>query len=188
VEYEDIPEEDDTPVTEEKVTAAEPAPEAKAAEPEVEDETTVTSEPAEPSTTSAPVTAAPTGTDKMSRLKQVGVDTDTGLLYCQGDEEFYISMLESFVEESTDKKRDLDKFLKDEDLKNYAITVHSVKSTSKMIGIMELSDKAKALEEAAKNDDMDTVSNGMDDLMNEYDKVITNLENVLSDSSDKEVR
>ncbi len=188
VEYEDIPEEDDTPVTEEKVTAAEPAPEAKAAEPAVEVEATVTSEPAEPSTASEPVMTAPAGTDKMSRLKQVGVDTDTGLLYCQGDEEFYISMLESFVEESADKKRDLDKFLKDEDLKNYAITVHSVKSTSKMIGIMELSDKAKALEEAAKNDDMDTVSNGMDDLMNEYDKVITNLENVLSDSSDKEVR
>ena len=188
VEYEDIPEEDDTHVIEERVTAAEPEPEVKAFEPEVEDEVTVTSEPAEPSTASEPVMTAPVGTDKMSRLKQVGVDTDTGLLYCQGDEEFYISMLESFVEESADKKRDLDKFLKDEDLKNYAITVHSVKSTSKMIGIMELSDKAKALEEAAKNDDMDTVSNGMDDLMNEYDKVITNLENVLSDSSDKEVR
>lgn len=188
VEYEDIPEEDDTHVIEERVTAAEPEPEVKASEPEVEDEATVTSEPAEPSTASEPVMTAPAGTDKMSRLKQVGVDTDTGLLYCQGDEEFYISMLESFVEESADKKRDLDKFLKDEDLKNYAITVHSVKSTSKMIGIMELSDKAKALEEAAKNDDMDTVSNGMDDLMNEYDIVITNLENVLSDSSDKEVR
>lgn len=128
------------------------------------------------------------GADAMSRLRAVGVDTETGLLYCQGDEEFYISMLESFIQESADKKKDLKQFFEAGDLKNYAITVHAVKSTSKMIGIMELSDKAKSLEEAAKNDDLDSVNNGMDDLMSEYDSVITNLKNVLSDPSDKEVR
>ena len=38
------------------------------------------------------------------------------------------------------------------DWHNYEILVHALKSTSKMIGISDLSEKAKALEMAAKED------------------------------------
>ncbi len=127
------------------------------------------------------------GADTMSRLRAIGVDTDMGLLYCQGDEEFYISMFDSFMEEAVDKKRELNEFLKAKDLKNYAITVHSVKSTSKMIGIMGLSEMARSMEEAAKNGDLEAVSRRAEELIGEYDSVLTTLKGILHDSFNGEV-
>ena len=83
-------------------------------------------------------------------LDNSGIDTEKGLYYSQGDEELYKELLRRFVEEADAKKAALSKAYKEGDSKNYEIFIHALKSTSKMIGALELSDKAKELEELAK--------------------------------------
>ena len=88
--------------------------------------------------------------DEWAILDNSGVDTERGLYYSQGDEELYKMLLKRFVEESEEKKAALSRAYKDGDYRNYEIFVHALKSTSKMIGALELSDRAKELEELAK--------------------------------------
>ncbi|MCR4888472.1 MAG: response regulator [Ruminococcus sp.] len=88
--------------------------------------------------------------DVYSRLRQCGVDIDAGLGYCQGDEEFYRTLLIQFASGTAEKKNNLEKYLSSDDIKNYEIIIHSLKSSSKMIGDMSLSEKARQLEMAAK--------------------------------------
>ena len=57
------------------------------------------------------------------------------------------------------------------DWKNYQIVVHALKSTSLSIGATALSDRAKALELAAKDGDLDFITANHADLMTAYKKV-----------------
>ena len=59
----------------------------------------------------------------------------------------------------------------DEDIKNYQILVHALKSTSLSIGAENLSEQAKALELAAKDNDVAKIHAGHADLMTSYRKV-----------------
>ena len=59
-------------------------------------------------------------------------------------------MLKQYVAEAPVKQSGMDRYFENKDSKNYEILVHALKSTSRMIGASELSDKAKALEGYAK--------------------------------------
>lgn len=109
--------------------------------------------------------------DKFLLLKALGFDVDAGLMYSQDDEELYIMIVKQFASESKEKKEKLERFLKAEDMPNYAIIVHALKSTSKLIGNMALSDKAKALEFAAKAGDTEFVKANHDEFMKEYSEI-----------------
>ncbi len=52
-----------------------------------------------------------------SRIRQCGVDVDTGLGYCQGDDEFYRTLLVQFASESAGKKKILEDYFSSEDIK-----------------------------------------------------------------------
>ncbi|MCR5790082.1 MAG: response regulator [Lachnospiraceae bacterium] len=101
----------------------------------------------------APDTLPETGADlHLSPLEQVaalGVDTQTGLHYCQDDEDLYKQILLEYAKNAPGKQKDAVTFCDQKDYPNYKIIVHALKSTSKMIGAAKLSDMAKALEEAA---------------------------------------
>jgi len=83
------------------------------------------------------------------QLRSLGIDT-AGLKYCMGDMEFYQSLLRQFASEEKEKSPLMGRYYESSDWYNYEILVHALKSTAKMIGAMDLSDKAKALEMAAK--------------------------------------
>ncbi|MBR1873627.1 MAG: response regulator [Eubacterium sp.] len=82
-------------------------------------------------------------------LKAVGVDTALGLEYCADDEDFYRMMLSDFAENSDESVRILNESLASKDMETYEIRVHSVKSTSRLIGAMGIGDAAESLEHAA---------------------------------------
>ena len=88
--------------------------------------------------------------DRDTLLEEAGIHTRTGRHYCQDDEDFYWSLLIQFAGEISEKQEKLDNYLKAGDWGNYAIEVHALKSSAKMIGAEELSKEAKYLEEAAK--------------------------------------
>ncbi|MEE3468155.1 MAG: response regulator [Eubacterium sp.] len=90
-------------------------------------------------------------TDELfDRLHALGVDTDKGLGYCQNDLDFYHKLLAEYAKTPDKKLADLKRFFEEQDWKNYAIRVHAIKSTSKMIGAASLSETARRLEDAAK--------------------------------------
>ncbi len=68
---------------------------------------------------------------------------------------------------------DIKRFYADQDWENYRIVVHSVKSTSKMIGAMDLSEQSLALEMASKDADADFIFAHHDALVEDFNKVIT---------------
>ena len=107
----------------------------------------------------------------MGALKALGIDTKSGLLYCQNDMEFYQELLLQYAGEAAGKMKAANRNFKDGDLKNYEILVHALKSTSKMIGAAELSEAAYKLEKAAKDGDEETIRNGHDSAMTEYKRL-----------------
>ena len=109
--------------------------------------------------------------DEYAVLKRIGIDTDMGLQYCQNDSAFYRTLLTEYVQSKAEKIENLRKSLESCDWKNYAIYVHSLKSTSKMIGATLLSEMAARLEVAANAGDGDTILAGHDPMMDRYDKV-----------------
>ena len=102
------------------------------------------------------------------RLERCGVDYAEGLRYCQDDDEFYRSLLMQFASEAAEKQSLLAGYYAGQDIKNYEILVHSLKSTSKMIGCAELSEQARALEFAAKEDRTDYIREHHSEVMTAY--------------------
>lgn len=93
--------------------------------------------------------------DWLGRLRQGGVNTVAGLQYSREDAAFYRQVVEKFMGDYEKNYKKLSEFYREKDMENYRISVHALKSTSKMIGADVFSGKAKAAEDAAKN--LDTV-------------------------------
>lgn len=105
---------------------------------------------------------------RMTRLENNGINTRSGLQYCRGDMEFYEELLLKFAEDAARKEAELDDFLKREDMENYRIRVHAVKSTAKMVGADELSEMARRAEDAAKNGDAVYVREHHGEILDKY--------------------
>ncbi len=114
----------------------------------------------------------------LDRVAALGIDTKTGLYYCQKDEEFYKSVLLEYTESSSKKLQDAAKFLAADDYPNYQIIVHAIKSTSKMIGAAKLSELALALEDAAKAGDGAFIKDHHDRAFTEYKRLVEGLADI----------
>ena len=90
-------------------------------------------------------------------LARAGVSMQTGLGYCGNRLSLYTDVLSQFAASGPVRLDELGRFLEGEDWAGYAISVHAVKSTSKMIGAQGVSDQAAALEAAAKAGDAETI-------------------------------
>ncbi len=112
------------------------------------------------------------GQDVLSKLAAIGVDVSKGLYYSQNDRQFYIDLLTQYAKESAAKKSIISSALEDNDLASYAIQAHSIKSTSKMIGAMQLSESARLLEEAGKKNDREFIDANNGAMLVMYDRVL----------------
>ena len=86
-------------------------------------------------------------------IKIPGVDVESGLDLCDGEVDIYLRVLRSYIIDVTgalEKIRNVSK----ETLKDYAVSVHGVKSTSAAIGAEETRKVAKQLEDMAKGGDL----------------------------------
>lgn len=126
------------------------------------------------------------GAEPLQRLEQLeGLDVKTGLTYCMNEEDFYIEMLQEFLQ--ADKASQLKHFLAEEDWDNYRTTVHALKSTSLTIGAAHLSGEAKALEMAAKEGNMDYIRSHHDGVMDEYKELTDHLKEILENGAETSV-
>ncbi len=106
----------------------------------------------------------------LSYLKTAGIDTDIGLGYCDQNEEFYKTILEEYHKSAPEKIGEMKKAYAASDWNNYAILVHALKSTSRMIGAQELSDIAARMEKAANAEDATTITPEHEPMLELYEK------------------
>lgn len=93
-----------------------------------------------------------------------GVDLDKAMEFL-GDMEMYDETVHDFLSEVDEKLVNIEKFKNEQDMANYAILVHSLKSDSKYIGLMDLADIAYKHEMASKSNDINFVNDNYDELM-----------------------
>ena len=101
-------------------------------------------------------------------LHRIGIDTEEGIAYCADDPEFYEEMLAEYVKESKTNVTDLQRFFEAQDLDNYRIRAHSIKSTSRMIGASALAETAYGLELAAKDRDAAKIAEAHGPFLSDY--------------------
>ncbi|MDO4996451.1 MAG: ATP-binding protein [Bacilli bacterium] len=83
-----------------------------------------------------------------------------------GGIEMYNDTAKDFLGEIEKRLVDLDKYKNENDMANYAILVHSLKSDAKYLGIMDLAELAAKHESASKSNDIDFVNSDYDNLIN----------------------
>lgn len=80
-----------------------------------------------------------------------GIDVVVGMKYSGEDASLYREVLSDYMDTIEEKADIIERAVECGDLETYTIEVHSLKSTSKSIGAMELSELAKDLENNGKN-------------------------------------
>ena len=111
-------------------------------------------------------------TEPESELKKVlkdnGVDINVGKSFTGDDENMYMSLLAAYAAEEDEKASNLKEYYRLRDWKNYGIYVHSLKSSSKMIGALALSELAAESEAASNTEDTVVIDNNHDKMMEMY--------------------
>ncbi|MCR5099281.1 MAG: Hpt domain-containing protein, partial [Lachnospiraceae bacterium] len=119
------------------------------------------------------VEAAPEG--PYASLTALGVDMAHGIDYCGGDTEFYDELLEDYASKKDEKLTEIQGYFDNEDWENYEIRVHGIKSTSALIGATGLSEKAKSLEFAAKDNNIQFIHDNHADMKADYEKLLSTI-------------
>jgi DegV family protein with EDD domain len=96
-----------------------------------------------------------------------GIDGEVALKN-SGSEDAFRTVLEIFYKSIDNKAEELDKYYSEEDYQNYTIKIHALKSSCKLIGAVETSDKAFALEMAGKEGNTDYIRENHSAFIGEY--------------------
>ena len=92
-------------------------------------------------------------------------------------------MLSTYIE--SQKSDSITEVYEKEDWENYRILVHALKSTSLSIGAVRLSEQAKALEEAAKEKNIEYIRDCHESMMISYRDLLDGLERVMQENASK---
>lgn len=79
------------------------------------------------------------------------INPSVGMSYCMDDEELYLDILQTYYEQGQKYRENLEELYLQSDWKGAAVIIHAIKSTSLNIGAVEMSEKAKAMEQFAKD-------------------------------------
>lgn len=107
------------------------------------------------------------------------IDRSIGLKYSGGSEELYSEIMKAFSEAAEENTANLECTFENEDWKNYAVYVHSLKSTSLTVGAEEVSTLAKKLEFAAKNGEADIIKAEHGRLMEMYRGLVAEINAII---------
>ena len=110
--------------------------------------------------------------DPYHALREFGVNIESGYQYCMNDDAFYRNILAEYAKDRSEKIKQLTGFYEAENWKEYAIRVHSIKSTSKMIGADALSETARTLEFAAKETNTEIIRRHHQTFLTEYARLL----------------
>ena len=95
------------------------------------------------------------------------LDIQSGIENC-GSEEGLMRALNIFAGNAFTKADEIQSFYESENIDDYTIRVHALKSSARIIGAMSLSEKARLLEEAGKNKDKEYINDKTPELLEEF--------------------
>ena len=96
-----------------------------------------------------------------------GIDAEAAIAN-SGSEDAFKTVLKIFYETIPDKAQEIEGYYRSGDWQSYTIKVHALKSSAKLIGALELSDKAQLLEDAGKASDLEYISGNHEVFMDSY--------------------
>jgi len=105
------------------------------------------------------------------------LNTQEGLQQCMDDEDFYLDIVSTFVEDNV--LDDMQTCYLGNDWSGYRVKVHALKSSSAYIGAEELRAKAKRMEDAAKQEDVEYINMNHHHLVAMYEDLLRNITAVL---------
>ena len=103
------------------------------------------------------------------------IDVEAGIGHC-GNGESYIATLKTYLDTVTKNADDIEMFWKAGEIRDITTKVHALKSTSKVIGALELGEFAETLEEAGERGDMKMLDRELPRLLSDYRKLAADLE------------
>lgn len=123
-----------------------------------------------------------------SFLQRLGFDTEAAILNT-GNYDNYLNVLKSFVAVASANEKKITAFFEEakannftvETLKNYTISVHSLKSSARIIGIKQLSSIAEKLESCGYRGDSDTIKSETPVLLEKYTEAVKNTSDFLAE-------
>lgn len=118
--------------------------------------------------------------DEIQYLKDNGIDYTIGLDNF-GDISTYKEMMKDWLLEVTGKWNRIVSSKNKNDMKNYSIDVHSLKSDSKYFGFTELARISYEHELKSKEDDREFVKDNFNELEKEYNRIIEIVNNYLKE-------
>ncbi|WP_408071057.1 Hpt domain-containing protein [Butyrivibrio sp. JL13D10] len=96
-----------------------------------------------------------------------GISVKDGLFYC-GTEKAFLKFLNSFYKNIQTKAGEIEEAYRTGDISFYTTKVHSLKSTSRLIGATELSELSYKLEEAGRENNLDFISENTQKLLDMF--------------------
>ena len=109
-------------------------------------------------------------------LESMGVDVNHSLELL-GDMDMFNMTIKDFSNEVEEKWKKINEYKDSDNMSEYAVLVHSLKSDCKYLGFMALADIAYQHELKSKENDSDFVKNNFNKLEEEYNKVLDIVKN-----------
>ncbi|MCR4763099.1 MAG: response regulator [Lachnospiraceae bacterium] len=122
-----------------------------------------------------------------SALKERGIDTASGIKNC-GSEEIYRQTLEIFLDSIPAKSKEIEGLYEAADWPAYAIEVHALKSTGRIIGAAEFGEHAQKLEDAGKAGDAAFIRAHHEPFMSAYHQMAAALRELSDDKQEEAPR
>ena len=114
--------------------------------------------------------------EKISRLKNMlpEFDYETALSYCDESEDFCIEIISEYS--TNNHKEDLKNYFDECEWENYRQRLHSLKSTSRTVGLQSLAEEFKIQEAAVKKCELDFARKNHKHLMDHYSHCIMKMQ------------
>ena len=120
-----------------------------------------------------------------------GIDWNYAMLYTR-DKEMLLSTVHDFYQMMDTEAEQLEQFYNKveypDDLKQFRVKVHSMKSSAAMIGAVPLSGIAKLLEDAARAERIDTIQRVTPSFLEEWQHMKERLKPYMQDSQESEIQ
>lgn len=119
--------------------------------------------------------------DLISALSQIpGIDIDEGI-QASGGFDIYTEICKNFYDTANDRIKQIKTCFEKGNIADYTIQVHALKSSARLVGAGELSEKAFELETAGRNSDTDLIAEKTPEILKEYGDIEAALSKVFGD-------
>jgi len=116
-----------------------------------------------------------------ANLEIDGIDVKKGIAMSGGTLKLYMEIITTFHKDGVNKINEIKKCLETENYPLYTTYVHALKSASASIGASDLSEMAKALEAAGKQQDLAYIKQHNSEFLSALEILLNNINKVLKD-------